>query len=54
MEDERETMKREYNNMSEKFRRKISLLDFYHLKLKNKSKERHPGGNDIGSKESRI
>jgi hypothetical protein len=54
MEDEWETMEREYNNMSAGFKRQVSLLDFYHLKLKKKYKERHRGDNELGSKASMM
>jgi hypothetical protein len=54
MEDEWETMEREYNNMIAGFRRQVSLLDFYHLKLKKKSKEHHRGDIELGCKASRM
>jgi hypothetical protein len=54
MEDEWEVTEREYNNMSVGIRRQVSLLDFYHLKLKKKSKEHHRGENELGRKASRV
>lgn len=54
MEDEWEIVERKYNNMSASFRRQVSLLDFYHLKLKKKSMERHWGDNELGRRASRM
>jgi hypothetical protein len=47
MEDEWEIMERQYKNISAGFRRQVSLLDLYHLKLKKKSKECHWGDNEL-------
>jgi hypothetical protein len=54
MEDEWEIVERDYNNMSAGFRRKVSLVEFNHLRLKRKSKEHHRGDSELGHKISRM
>jgi hypothetical protein len=38
--DEWETAEREYNAMSVGFRRQVSMGEYFHLKMKRRSKER--------------
>jgi hypothetical protein len=54
MEDEWEIVERDYNNMSVGFRRRVSLVEYYHLRFKRKSKEHHKGDNELGHKASRM
>jgi hypothetical protein len=46
--DEWETTKREYNAMGMGFRRQVSMGEYFHLKMKRKSKDRYREDNELG------
>jgi hypothetical protein len=48
--DEWETAEREYNAMSVGFRRQVSMGEYFHLKMKRRSKERYRGVSELGRK----
>jgi hypothetical protein len=52
--DEWETAEREYNAMSAGFRKQVSMGEYFHLKIKRRSKERYIGVSEIGQRDGRM
>jgi hypothetical protein len=52
--DEWEIAEREYNAMSVGFMRQVSMGEYFHLKMKRRSKERYIGDNELGHKVGRM
>ena len=46
--DESETAEREYNPMSAGFGRQVFMGEYFHLKMKRRSKECYIGVNELG------
>jgi hypothetical protein len=45
-----EAVEREYNTMSAGFRRQVSMGEYFHVKMKRRSKEHYRGINELGQK----
>ena len=52
--DEWEIVEKEYNAMSVGFRRRVSMGEYFHLKMKRRSKEHYRGVSELGRRAGRM